>query len=113
MHRLTICDTCAALGDAAQGAQWATALQARVAQAGLPFEVVTTSCMNVCTKPVSLALQGAGKATYLFGDTKPELDTYDLLALLHLYAAAPDGWIEDARPIGRLRQCLVGRVPAL
>ena len=85
--RLTICDTCA--------------------------DVVTTSCLNMCETPVSFALQGAGKATYLFSGTMPGSDTDDLMELLKLYLNAPDGWIADARKAGRLRFCLRGSTPSL
>lgn len=111
MDQLVICDTCAALGDEAQGTAWANAVRGRANALG--FEVVTTSCMNVCDRPVTFAVQGRGKATYLFADAKPGDDDEALLALLKLYSKAPDGWIADARPIGRLRECLVGRVPKL
>jgi predicted metal-binding protein len=35
-----------------------------------------------------------------------------VLAFCHAYLAAKDGWIEDARPLGRLRHCLRARIPA-
>lgn len=69
--------------------------------------------MNGCARPVSLALQSPERATYFFGGVDLEADVADIVATLRAYLDAPKGWIEDARPCGRLRFCLVGRVPAL
>ena len=107
--RLVICDTCAALGDTAKGADWAKTLRGVVKG----VEVKTVSCLNICDRPVSLAVQGKGKPTYVFGDTDPDTDTDNLISLLELYQSAPKGDITDARSIGRLRHCLVAKIPAL
>lgn len=69
--------------------------------------------MNGCSEPVSLALQGTGRATYFFGGVDPQSDVQDIVATIHAYLAADRGWIEDATSCGRLRFCLKGRVPAL
>ena len=79
----------------------------------VPVRVEPQDCMNGCRNPVTLALQGKGRATCFFAGIDPEADRDDILATLRAYIAAPQGWIEDARPCGRLRLCLVGRVPAL
>ena len=109
--RVVICDTCAAKGAAAVGAAWVGQLSAAVAYIGLDIDVMTTSCLNMCDTPLSFALQGPQKATYLFTGADPETDTQDMLGLLRLYADAPDGWITEAQAAGRLRLCLQGRVP--
>jgi predicted metal-binding protein len=75
------------------------------------WHVRTHACLSICARPIAIALQGEGKATYLFADIALS-DVADLHATLAAYDAAPDGWIEDARPLGRLRLCLKGRVPA-
>ena len=102
MDRLIVCRTCAG------GADFAAAIQARV-PAGVRVE--TVECMNLCETPVALALRGPGKDAYRFAGIDPARDRADALALARLYREAPDGRIADARPAGRLRQCLVGRVP--
>lgn len=78
-----------------------------------PVRLVSQDCMNGCARPVSMAIQGHGRATFFFTGIDPEADMGDIVATLHAYLAAPQGWIEDARSCGRLRHCLVGRVPAL
>ena len=75
--------------------------------------IVERGCMNGCSRPVSMAMQGPGRATYFFNGVDPTADADDIVATLRAYLAAPHGWIEDAQPCGRLRFCLVGRVPAL
>ncbi|MEJ6389242.1 DUF1636 family protein [Gymnodinialimonas ulvae] len=89
------------------------ALQAAVDAAGLRAQVEPQSCMNACANPVSLALQGTGRATYFFAGVDPVTDRADIIATLRTYLEAPGGWIEDATACGRLRFCLQGRVPAL
>lgn len=106
--RVIICDTCAAPGEAPQGAEFAQTLRLHV---GSDVQVETTSCMNQCARPVSLALREEGKDIYLFHSVDPARDLQDTLALIALYCEAEGGTISDARPAGRLRHCLSGRVP--
>ena len=96
--RFIVCTGCSG------GADLAKALIGRV-----DFE--TTDCMNVCDKPISLAVRAEGKAAYLFTGVDPDTPE-DIEAFAKLYAASPDGQIMDARPAGALRFCLVGRIPA-
>ena len=99
--RVTICSSCEG-----PGAAMAAALK-------VPgWEVRLHDCFNVCSEPVTLAVQASGKATYLFAGLT-EADTADVRAFLRLHDAATDGWVDDARAAGRLRFCLKGRVPAL
>lgn len=86
------------------GADLARALEGRV-----PVE--TTDCMNVCDRPISLAVRAEGKAAYLFTGVDPDAPE-DIEAFAKLYANSPDGQIMDVRPAGALRFCLVGRIPA-
>ena len=104
--RLTICATCGS------GAGEGQALADRV-RGALPAEwsLRLHDCLGACARPVALAVEAPGRATYLFAGVRAG-DAEDLLAFTRLYAAAPDGWIEDARPAGRLRHCLRGRIPA-
>lgn len=76
------------------------------------FIIVTHECMSACAEPIALSFRAAGKAVYLFSGIDAVKDANDILAFAKLYCAAPDGWIEDARPAGRLRHLLRGRIPA-
>jgi predicted metal-binding protein len=76
------------------------------------FNIETFECMSACVNPVAISFRAKGKAAYMFSGIDPEKDQQDILAFACLYIAAKDGWIEDARPCGRLRFCLLGRIPA-
>jgi len=108
MHRITICSTC----EGVDGKGFAVELRAALAKTDLIYEVRDFDCMSNCARPLSVAFSAAGKATYLFGDVDTAGGLKDVIAFAFLYAKSPDGWIEDARPAGRLRHCLIGRVPA-
>ncbi|MEP2531096.1 DUF1636 family protein [Shimia sp.] len=105
-----ICNTCASGDGATIDAEFAAAVR----DAGVAdFEVQEVSCLNMCDEPLTLALRAPGKVAYLFAGVRPGSDLKDVIALLTLYRDAPGGVIEDARPAGRLRFCLKGRVPAI
>jgi len=75
--------------------------------------IMRQACLNVCDSPFAIAIQGPGRATYVFGDVALPDDTADVIAVLRLYLESQAGWIEDARGCGRLRDCLKSRVRAL
>ena len=106
---LRLCSTC----DPADFAGAQQRLQAALDAAGLNTEVREQACMNACAEPVSLALQGHGKATYLFAGLQLLSDQEDIVMTVRAYLQSPGGWIEDATQCGRLRHCLKGRVPTL
>lgn len=103
--RVTVCASCA-LGRDGFAAELAQALQAE----GLLAEVAGVDCMSGCTRPSTIAFRAAGKVAYLFGDLTAA-DLPDLLTFARAYAAAPDGRLEDARPLGGLRFKAIARIP--
>ena len=103
MHRVFVCQTCST----GQGPAMLDALRSRL---GDGLEVVGHDCLNLCDTPQALAFRARGKAAYLFGDlTLDDLD--DAVVFAQMWRDTGDGWIEDARPAGRLRFCLKGRIP--
>ncbi len=90
-----------------------SALQVALDAAGLDIKVMPQDCMNACATPVSLALQDVGRATNFFAGVDPVADQADIVTTARAYLDAPGGWIDDATVCGRLRFCLVGRVPPL
>ncbi len=74
--------------------------------------ITTTHCGETCAAPAQLWLQSEDGASYIFEGIDLTADRDDILATLRTYLASPNGWIEDARPCGRLRFCLTARVPA-
>lgn len=86
------------------------------AQSNIPaiqdFNITTHECLSACADPIALSFRANGKAAYLFAGIDAHQDANDILEFAKLYVASSDGWIEDARPAGRLRHCLRGRIPA-
>jgi predicted metal-binding protein len=114
-HRVIVCSTCRAKDEAEpRGDALAAALRENLAtdKALADFSVETHACMSACSQPNAVSFRAEGKAVYLFAGVDPIKDRADIAAFARMYAAAPDGWIDDARPAGRLRFCLIGRVPA-
>ena len=109
---ICICMTCA---PAASVTVSKLRLMAAISAAGLTdiVSVSTAACLGACQTPSSVALQGQGRASYLFSGISFDTDIDDLIATCCTYLKAPGGWIEDARPCGRLRSCLRARIPAL
>ena len=105
-----VCETCCLENMQTPGADFAARLAERFDPESV--EIRTVACLNQCDEPMSLALRSQGKTAYLFAKVQPE-DLDDAAALIRLYTAALDGEIKDARPAGRLRHCLVGRIPAI
>lgn len=108
---LRLCAACEG-GDLSAGK---AALKAALTSAGLEQSVSVrpAQCLGTCAKPTALALQGVGRATYVFSELDWIRDAEDIAATCALYLEVPKGWIEDARACGRLRHCLQARVPAL
>lgn len=106
-HRVIVCTTCAAPGEEPAGEALVAALAARL---GDGFAVEAQECLSICAEPQAVAFRAPGKAAYLFAGLRPA-DDADIEAFARLWADTPDGWIEDARPAGRLRFCLKGRIP--
>lgn len=108
---LLLCATCNGAGR--DGDQ--KAIKMALAQAGLGDQVKVdmVDCMGACEKPVTLGLQGAGRASYVFAGVRPQQDADDIVRTCAAYLAAQAGLIKDAHPCGRLRDCLRARLPAL
>ncbi|WP_171174675.1 DUF1636 family protein [Ruegeria sp. HKCCD8929] len=110
--RLLLCASCTGARDRAAERKAVTDALADVGLDG-QVELGDHACFSACAGPVSLALQGQGMASYVFSGLDPVADATDIAATCRTYLDAPAGWIEDARPCGRLRECLRARVPAL
>ncbi|MFV0473423.1 MAG: DUF1636 family protein [Pikeienuella sp.] len=103
---LIYCADCAPEGTRA-------ALAAALEAAGLTARLRLASApgLGSCDAPVALALRGEGRAAYLFAGVAPATDGEDIGATCRLWLESEAGWIEDARPCGRLRFLLKARVP--
>ncbi len=98
------------LFDAVQAALWAAE-----AEDGAPLNLQLREqrCMSGCNRACTLALQGAGKWTYYWGDLAPDADTAAAVlacARMHLHSA--DGVLDwQSRP-ERLKSGVLARLPA-
>ncbi len=110
--RLLICKSCSGSRDHAAEL---LAVQQALKTAGLQDQVTLgdQACFSSCAEPTALALQGQGRASYVFSGVDVVADADDIAATCLTYLSSPNGWIEDARPCGRLRMCLRARIPAL
>lgn len=115
MNLITICSQCEFEEPERSKRELRLTLMYALVKAGLAheFSVRWSECMNVCDEAVTLAIQGDAKATYVFAGVSLTTDINDIVATCQAYLIANRGWIEDARPCGRLRHCLRSRIPAL
>lgn len=104
-HSVILCTSCK--GGAVLARQVAELLAAEDI-AG--FALHRTDCMNACARAPTLAFRAPGKVAYLFGGVSAA-HLPALAAFARLYAAAADGVIADARPLGDLRLRLIARIP--
>lgn len=89
------------------------ALQAKFIAADMNVTVARVDCLNVCDAPAAISLQAADKASYVFSGIDITADAEDIVATCKAHAKAEMGWITDASECGRLRFCLVARLPSL
>ncbi len=109
-----VCVTCRAGPDGFErpGAKFADAIDARLNGDGA-IRLQRVECMQVCKRPCTVALSGAGKWTYVVADVTQDANLEDVLAAARLYAATPDGvmpWRERPAPF---RRNVVSRIPPL
>ena len=102
---------CAVCLPADRAEELARRLRTTVAATQLPVLVDAGGCLGPCDSPAALALQGEGRASYVFAGVSLPGDLDDVVATCRTYLRSPKGWITDARPCGRLRFCLRTRIP--
>lgn len=112
-NRLLVCATCErAEGHIAR--QDCAVIRGALKLAGLSdqIEVDAVPCLGGCAAPVNISLQGQGRATYVFDGLDVKTSKDDIVKLCGMFLDLDAGWIEDARPLGDLRNQLRARVPA-
>lgn len=102
---LTICKDC---GDNDIEKARTTLKTARISD---EVDIQLSECLGPCDRPTVMALQSAGGAGYVFAGLDLEGDAEDIVATCKHYLESCQGWIDDARPCGRLRHLLVARMP--
>ena len=120
---LIVCTTCRPVGADRSSRAAGQALldavlhaaQGLAAQAGGGRVAVRgVACLSACSRACTVALQAAGKASYLFGELPPDAETAALvLACAQLHAISTDGQLGRAARPERLRNGILARLPAL
>lgn len=111
-NRLLVCATCERASDHTARQDCAT-LRGALKLAGLSgrIEVDATPCLGGCVAPVNISLQGAGRGSYVFDGLDVKASEAEIVKLCQMYLELDRGWIEDARPLGELRNRLRARIP--
>ena len=118
MHRavtqtLHICQSCLPIKDASPPSDAdLISLQEKLQAAGLDISVRSVDCLNVCNAPAALSLQAPKRASYVFSGVDIQSDSDDILATCIEHLKSDAGWITQAMACGRLRFCLVARIPS-
>lgn len=67
--------------------------------------------MAACTRPISVAITEAGKASYLFGDISSEEHVLALIEFIAQYQSIATGWTSSVERPKALRSNTVARIP--
>jgi predicted metal-binding protein len=113
-NRLLVCATCERQSDVTVRQDCAN-LRVALELAGLSeqIEVVATPCLGGCVDTVNIALQGEGRGTYVFDGLEIKESEAEIVKLCQMFLELKNGWIEDARPLGELRNRLRARIPTM
>lgn len=68
-------------------------------------------CLSVCKRPATVAVSGAGRWTYVWGDLEAERDLDTLIAGILAYAAAPQGIIPWKDRPQIFKKGVIARIP--
>ncbi|UDL91340.1 DUF1636 family protein [Mesorhizobium sp. PAMC28654] len=116
IHRIIVCTLCR---DPATGirtgedlcADLRSLLSADDERALQDYAVEGIACMAGCARPLTVAFQADGKASYLFGSIDRRTDAAELVEFAKLYASLADGWCNSGqRPAGLFDKTLA-RIP--
>lgn len=77
----------------------------------LDYAVEGIACMAGCARPLTVAFQAAGKASYLFGSIDRQTDAVELLEFAKLYASLVDGWCNSGQRPAGLADKTLARIP--
>lgn len=118
MTEVIVCSTCrrpgTERGAPADGQRLLEAIEAELRASPAPLRVRAVACMSGCSRACTVALQAAGKASYLFGELPPDAETAaQVLACAGLHAISADGQLDRAARPERLRNGILARLPAL
>lgn len=111
---LLVCTTCRAPGADPAAPRAGAALAA--ALAGAPpagVRVVPVECLSNCARGCTVALRGAGRWSYVYGDLDPDRDLAQLVHGAAKYREAPDGLVPWRERPEHFRKHCIARIPPL
>jgi predicted metal-binding protein len=116
IHRIIVCTLCR---DPATGirtgadlcAELRSLLSAHGEMPLLDYVVEGIACMAGCTRPLTVAFQADGKASYLFGSIDRRADAAELVEFAKLYASLGDGWCNSGQRPSGLADKTLARIP--
>lgn len=116
--RLNICITCNASNaeapsDPRDGQTLFDRLQEHCASRDLPFDVKPVECLTNCKSGCSVALNGAGKWGYVYGNVDPDSMIDDLCDLAVKYAESEKGIVAWRERPDALRRNVIARIPPI
>ena len=116
-HRIIVCTLCRDIPTGIRSGESLCAdLRSRLAACQEPavahgFTIEGVECMAGCARPLTVAFQAPGKASYLFGSIDAEADAGDLVRFARLYASLADGWCNSGQRPPRLAGKTLARIP--
>jgi predicted metal-binding protein len=113
---LLVCTTCTTAAPLrGDGPRPGAMLLKRLSAVDLPGAVrlVPVECLSNCTRGCSVALRGAGRWTYVYGDLDPALHLDALLDGVARYAASPDGLVPWRERPEHFRKHCIARIPPM
>jgi predicted metal-binding protein len=111
---ILVCTTCR-LPDADPAAPRPGAVLAEALAGHLPPGIMLrpVECLSNCSRGCTVALRGAGRWTYIYGNLDPARDLLALAEGAAKYLAAPDGLVPWRERPEHFRKNCIARVPPL
>jgi predicted metal-binding protein len=111
---LLVCTTCRAPGADPAAPRAGAALAALLAGAAPEgVRVVPVECLSNCSRGCTVALRGAGRWTYVYGDLEPARDLAQLVHGAAKYRATADGLVPWRERPEHFRKHCIARIPPL
>jgi predicted metal-binding protein len=110
---VSVCTTCRAdsATPATEGPALLAALREALVSADVPARARAVQCLGVCKRPVTVAVSGADRYTFLFGDLDVARGLQALLDFVRAYRVSNYGLVPWRSRAEVLRKGMVARLP--
>lgn len=111
-----VCRTCRQSGDTSEprpGARLLAHLERAVSTQGLAgcLRVADVECLGVCKRPVTVAVTGPDRWTYVYGDLDADGGVETLVAGLKLFGRAGNGIVPWRERPDFMKRGIIARIP--